>query len=105
MKPEEFKKTILDSIQNIGNYIKFDDYDNNSYSSFTLELKDMTKGFLELKIDNVEFYFHYMEYNGFTQELGISDKYSNLNGNLVARIHVDNTNDVELKTNLRELLL
>ena len=104
MTPKEFKTQILKTIENIPEYyIKYEDYDDNPYHTFELQLIKTGEGYFELKIDNVTFYCHVIGMNGYLNEIMIADKYTNLNEDISAKVKIDEVENVDFTIKIQEL--
>nr|WP_302578272.1 hypothetical protein [Methanobrevibacter arboriphilus] len=108
MKPEEFKEAIMKQAKKYKEFIKIDDYDNNPYYSFDIKMKQYytMEDYMELTIDNTLFICHDISFNGFTDDVEISDKYSSLNGMIIARVKkVSEVKNVKLYMDKKRLIL
>ena len=108
MEPSDFKKEIFKQLDKIDQFIECDDYHNNPYSSFKLKIKNcfIAEGFFILTInESITFFCNELNFNGFTDDLEISDKYSNLNGVCIGKVKVSSVERIDLEVNAIELLL
>jgi hypothetical protein len=100
MKAEEFKNKILEELTYKSIYAyEFDNYDNNPYDSFNLKINKnciSTMDF-ELRINGfVTFYCAEIDFNGYTGEIVISDKFGFVTDEVTSLIKADKVEDVKL---------